>query len=157
MTGDRSRQATDLPDHELPIRVPNRIPNLLSRPVLASPGWFQKSGKVPEKSNTGGPAGTSTDGTRRFWRPVLYQLSYTPKVTGSVCRSPRCAVSSIGAGRFARAKRQWSDSNVRLFWRISNPLHWMPCSRSFFSVKLVLKAKAKPGLPANQEEQRERR
>src|SRR5579863_4204495 len=59
------------------------------------------------------PAGLSTRGhgrsgeartpNPRFWRPVLYQLSYTP-VWPNRCRAVR-AVSSIGRGRFARAKR----------------------------------------------------
>src|SRR6476661_1867617 len=39
----------------------------------------------------------------RFWRPVLYQLSYTPVGT-ETARSIR-AVSSIGHAPFARAKR----------------------------------------------------
>jgi hypothetical protein len=64
-------------------------------------------------------------------------LSYTPKVTSFVRRSPTGAVSSIGAGWFARAKQA------------------MPCSTCLFSVTLVFKAR--PGLPANQKEQRERR
>ena len=39
----------------------------------------------------------------RFWRPVLYQLSYTPNGTGAVLATR--AVSSIGHAPFARAKR----------------------------------------------------
>src|SRR5262249_58684279 len=39
----------------------------------------------------------------RFWRPVLYQLSYTP--AGNRRSAPLRAVSSIGHAPIARAKR----------------------------------------------------
>src|SRR5215471_13963561 len=39
----------------------------------------------------------------RFWRPVLYQLSYTP--AGNLASPLVRAVSSIGHAQIARAKR----------------------------------------------------
>src|SRR6202035_3993417 len=51
----------------------------------------------------------------RFWRPVLYQLSYTPVGTG-VAATFR-AVSSIARGRIARAKRPVASSPRVLVFR----------------------------------------
>src|SRR6478752_2467170 len=61
------------------------------------------AGKTLAGRTLTGRSGRARTCDPRFWRPVLYQLSYTPVGT-ETARAIR-AVASIGHAPFARAKR----------------------------------------------------
>src|SRR5712671_6503238 len=62
------------------------------------------SHEVGAKSTIAGRSGRARTCDPRFWRPVLYQLSYTP--AGNRALPPIHAGSSTAPARIARAKRQ---------------------------------------------------
>src|SRR3546814_2209172 len=76
------RDVDHLDLHELTHSFPTRRSSALSSRA-------RKSGR----EETGRSGGTRTHGPR-FWRPMLYQLSYTPKAKGGVYRLSRASTQA---------------------------------------------------------------
>src|SRR3546814_12241399 len=87
------RDVDHLDLHELTHSFPTRRSSALSSRA-------RKSGR----EETGRSVGTRTHAPR-FWRPMLYQLSYTPKAKGGVYRLSRASTQASAKEAYSR----WGD------------------------------------------------